>query len=90
MPRRLPGLGAAVAQLRLAGSRALLLYESTEPREWRLGEIDRVSARPLRVARTSRSTEEAPAIDAGSGGTALVWPAAGRRVIPAWQELAVP
>lgn len=90
MPRRLPGRGAAVAQLRLAGSQALLLYESTEPREWRLGEIDPASARPLRVARTARGAEEAPAIDSGAGATALIWPAAGRRVVPAWQELAVP
>lgn len=90
MPRRLPGRGATVAELRLEGSRALLLYQSTAPRAWMLGEIDRASALPMRIARTARGTEAAPAIDAGGGEAALIWPGTGRRVVAQWQELAGP
>lgn len=90
MPRRLPGLGAAATQLRLDGGRVLVLYESTVPRAWALGEIDAASARPLRVALPARHTEAAPAIDAAGSGTALVWPDSGRRVVPAWREITAP
>ncbi|MGH9379201.1 MAG: hypothetical protein ACRD2Z_01100 [Thermoanaerobaculia bacterium] len=88
MPRRLPGLGATAARFQIEGARALLLYESTEPRIWALAEIDPSSGRPLRGGQAVRGSEEAPAIDAG--GAALVWPESGRRAALAWQEPANP